>query len=231
MSRLSPENICGHTFLPVLGEASIVFDFGGNRGAFCHAIIEKFGCRVFAAEPVPSLQRAIAPHPKLDVLPVAIAGANGTLRINVYDERCATMFGDIAAGERSDTVEVEAVSLPEFQERTGAQHIDLLKVDIEGAEFDLFENTPAAVLSDIDQITVEFHDFLYPQMHARAEAAKLKLKSLGFSMISFSRDNTDVLFLNRRLGVSVHERAWLYGVKYRRGVGRLLKRRFAGHSQ
>ena len=61
---------------------------------------------------------------------------------------------------------------------------DLLKVDIEGAEWDLFDSLSDEDFAKIGQITVEFHDFVFPSMRERSEKIIKRLKDMGFSFIS-----------------------------------------------
>ena len=97
------------------------------------------------------------------------------------------------------SVSVEIISLPTLMKREGLTHIDLLKLDIEGAEFDLIAQTPEKTLCSISQITVEFHDFQSQYAGIGLfEKARARLKRLGFAccLMSF-RTHGDVLFLNR----------------------------------
>jgi hypothetical protein len=57
----------------------------------------------------------------------------------------------------SKTVNVECVSLADLLEREGLDFVDYLKVDIEGAEYELFEQTPPAVLARFRMIGLEYH--------------------------------------------------------------------------
>ncbi len=52
---------------------------------------------------------------------------------------------------------VEAVSLATFIEREKLSRIDLLKIDIEGAEWELFEECPPDVLAQVRAIAIEIH--------------------------------------------------------------------------
>jgi len=72
-----------------------------------------------------------------------------------------------------------------------------MKVDIEGAELAMFESASDADLQKFTQITVEFHDFIYPEQSREVESIKRRLRGLGFWVINFSLDNSDVLFVNR----------------------------------
>ena len=52
------------------------------------------------------------------------------------------------------------VALEKFCQEREIKAIDLLKVDIEGAELELFENFSIEFLEKIRQVTIEFHDHL-----------------------------------------------------------------------
>ncbi len=54
------------------------------------------------------------------------------------------------------------ITFRELRRRAGVDRIDLLKIDIEGAEIGMFDDCTDEELSSIGQITVEFHAFLFP---------------------------------------------------------------------
>jgi FkbM family methyltransferase len=193
------DRICEHTFVSsLLSSRSVVVDLGANRGEFAHGIIDRFGCQVCAAEPLASLQEKIEPSANLKLFRVAIGSEDGTAQLHVFRSRDASVFGSRGA---KDTLkgeeEVEVVSVRTFLSRAAVEQVDLMKVDIEGAELTMLEAASEALLHRIGQITVEFHDFIYPELKSRVEAVKKRLEAIGFWRINFSLDNTDVLFLNR----------------------------------
>lgn len=152
------DRLCDHTFLPaLLNSRSFVIDLGANRGEFAHGLIQRFSCRVYAAEPLASLQDAIAPSPLLKLFRVAIGGEDGTARLNVFKSRCASVFG---SRKREELVraeeEVEVVSLRTFLAFAKLEQVDLMKVDVEGAEVAMFESASETDLLRIGQITVDF---------------------------------------------------------------------------
>ncbi|MCW2247152.1 FkbM family methyltransferase [Azospirillum fermentarium] len=219
------DNICCHSFFAQIDENSIIVDLGANHGEFAHSVIQRYGSRVFSAEPVPELAERITRHPRLTLLPVALSGAVGTMRINVYPDRCASGFDQYEGERAGQTIDTDTVTLAEFRRRNGIGRINLLKIDIEGAELDMFAAAADAEFADIDQITIEFHDFLYPETRPAVEAVKRRLQHLGFHMLPFSLDNTDVLFVNPKAGVGWRHRLWARtAVKYGRGIRRRLQR-------
>jgi hypothetical protein len=98
------------------------------------------------------------------------------------------------------SISVPACDLPTFLARHQIPRVDLLKVDIEGAEIELFGAIPDALLRDIPQIALEGHDFLGAVAKADLKALRRRLESLGFLWIAFSlRSAFDVLCLQRAM--------------------------------
>jgi FkbM family methyltransferase len=219
------DRVCDHSFFSApLGPGSVVVDLGCNRGEFARAIHGRFGCRIYGAEPVPELYRALPELPGFAPLQLAVTAAEGPCRLELPADRCASLH-ETAAG--ATAIEVEGTTLPGFLHRVGISGGDLLKLDIEGAEVDVILDSPADVLQGFDQITVEFHDFLFPELAERVRAAIRRLEGMGFATIRFSLDNTDVLFANPRalrLGPA-QLLATRYWTRNLRGLRRRLRRR------
>jgi FkbM family methyltransferase len=222
--------ICNHSFLPrFIDSGSVVVDLGANHGDFAHAIMRRFGCRVVAVEPVEELFNEIERDPRLELLPLAVGGRNQTIAMNVFQGRCASVLGPMVSDEPLTTQAIEMVTLAELRRRAGIGRIDLLKVDIEGAEVELFEACSNEELRSAMQISVEFHEFLYPEQAEAVVRIKKRMRGLGFWVLPFSLDNTNVLFLNRRTGVGAVEVAFLRSfVRYGKGVVRRIRRMLEG---
>jgi FkbM family methyltransferase len=194
------DHVRGHAvWLPGLGRESVVVDAGAHKGEFSRSLAERFGCRCYLVEANPDLAAQLSQQGFKNVLPAALSAEDGRARFVHRDNKES---GGIVAGEGetgATTVEVETLSLPALLRRVGAERIDLLKLDIEGAEFDLIAKTPDEVLRGIGQITVECHDFL-PEFKGRGlyEALRDRLEALGFICCCMSiRTHGDVLFLNQ----------------------------------
>ena len=78
------------------------------------------------------------------------------------------------------TIQVEMITMKEIYNLIDNQKIDLLKVDIEGMEWEVLENFTSKEYDKIDQVTVEFHDFLDTSLKYKTETAIEHLKSLGY---------------------------------------------------
>lgn len=221
------ERCCDHSFIAnALAPGAAVIDLGVNAGSFATWMADRFACVVYGAEPDPDLYKGLLQHGNIRVIPCAIGGRKELATLKRARGECPTLFG--GAFQPDNQVEVNVLTLGEFLSRSGLaerERIELVKVDIEGAELAMFEETPDALLRRVVQFTVEFHDFIWPELCQRVNDVRLRLRSLGFQEISFSLDNSDVLFLNRDLlDVGPAVNAYLIAAKYARGIHRRTKR-------
>jgi FkbM family methyltransferase len=224
--RKSVDRLCEHTYLPsLLDSDSTVLDLGANKGQFCSGMISRYGCRVFAVEPVSELRAGIAELPGLSLLPFAVGGRNERARLHVFGSRCASLLYQKDDDVLSSEQDIEVLDLRTVIERLQLDRIDLMKVDIEGAELGMFDTASDAALLKCTQITVEFHDFIYPEQNHQVESIKARLGALGFWVINFSLDNTDVLFVNAASSeLGKLQYLWLkYVTRYMRGTHRRLR--------
>jgi FkbM family methyltransferase len=225
LERVAIAQICEHTILAdLIRPGATVLDLGGNRGEFARALVERFGARVCVAEPVPSLFAAIPELPGIRKLACAVGGETGVLDLRLPADRCATGHAH-AATEGAPVLRVRQLRFRDFvAEFPDLGEIDLVKTDVEGAEIGLFATMEPEDFARIRQLTVEFHDFLYPETAPAVEAAKRRIRSFGFHCIPFSRTNGDVLFVRRDV-IGLARFLWLrHVVRNGRGLARTIRR-------
>ncbi len=183
-----------------LSSRSVVVDAGAHRGEFSRSLIAQFGCKCYLIEANPLLVEELCRENIFSgVLSAALAGADGRARF--FSRQNSEASGIIPTALPSVAeADVSVVSLEALMKHFKLDHIDVLKLDIEGSEFDLLEKTPESALADLEQVCVEFHDFM-PEFQGRGlyARAKRRLERLGFACCSTAfRTHGDVLFLNRR---------------------------------
>ena len=184
-----------------LGTSPVIVDAGAHRGEFAAEFHRRYGGRSVLIEANPTLAAALQAPPGGQVVHAALAASDGTASFVFRKNPEGGSISSTAADSGNATTAVEMLSLATLCQRGGIERIDLLKLDIEGAEFAMLANTPDAILAGIGQITVEFHDFL-PEYQGRGlfESARDRLEDLGFVCCPMAfRTHGDVLFLNRRL--------------------------------
>jgi FkbM family methyltransferase len=194
-------NVRGHTICPQwLNAQSYVLDLGANQGSFSEEIAARFGCRCYALEPNPALFESIRTGPGISKHNLAIAAAEARLPMYISSNPEASSIYPLSPESSGGQIEVAGVSLEGFIAANAIPHVDLLKVDIEGAEIAMFDSASDQTLRSMAQITVEFHAWLKQISIEDVKRVAGRLKELGFYHINFSRRwGTDSLFLNRKI--------------------------------
>jgi FkbM family methyltransferase len=222
---LSIDRVDLHSFLCILNETSTVVDLGMSDGGFARRMVSRFGCRVYGLEPEPSLFVAL---PDIDRVVKEQAAASSTdepVTLHVNTTQCASTLFDAAR----TSVTVAGTTLTSFFDRHRITTVDLLKMDIEGAEFDVLASMNDLDLLRIRQLTIEFHDFLDPGLLSQVRIADERLRRLGFRRMKFTQfTNGDVLYIHPMIRLSVLDRVAILMVgKYLAGLKRRL--RSSGH--
>jgi FkbM family methyltransferase len=220
------DRIAGHSFLkrPITHDA-VVVDLGVNHAEFSSEVAERYGCRIVGVEPVPALYGALPPVPRADFDRAALTSDGKPVTLYINRGVCATVVDGLRRAD-AEQITVPGVTLDDLLQRHGLSRVALVKIDIEGAELGVLESIPAETLERIDQLSVEFHDFLDASQEPAVRRCRSRLRRLGFISISLSRDNSDVLFVNRqRSSLSVFALVWLVSrYRYGRGVHRMARR-------
>lgn len=163
---------CGHTFLVNLIKASgVVLDFGVNNGWFSQWIAQHTQARIYGYEADPRLFIRLPAVDNATFLNVAVAADDGTLPFFLGDSMCSSCVYAQVAG-KDGQISIPANCIETIMRRHGIQDIDLIKMDIEGAELPILKKLPAEIASHIKQVTVEFHEFINPADLPRMERTK-----------------------------------------------------------
>lgn len=144
-----------------LGDTSVVFDVGGYIGDFAEQINRKFGCRVFVFEPVPQFYYLCLDrfqnNPDIVCLNYGLASADSLLPIHL--EKDQSSF--ITASKGGDIIEAEVRSIERALVDLNVERIDLIKINIEGGEYDLLPAIlNSSLISRIRYLQIQFHNFV-----------------------------------------------------------------------
>jgi FkbM family methyltransferase len=114
---------------------------------------------------------------QVSIYPEAIGGARGMLDLWV-DVRTpfATAYG-VAPFEGARKQSLPMITLDDAWERMGRAPIWMLKIDTEGAEADILEGASDAVLANVHNACIEWHDNIVPGAFARCRD---RLTAAGF---------------------------------------------------
>jgi FkbM family methyltransferase len=171
-----------HFYLPwLLSHQSKVVDAGANFGRFSQAIVNRHSCEIIAIEPEESNFTNNSPNSRIILKRVALAGKSGKAILSIdVDSTAHRLSGDTPLNG-DEFQEVECQTLEAILTEAEWETLDLLKLDIEGMEWEVFASLSDSQLSCFVQITVEFHDFagLCPKSDATWKVYQ-RLARLGF---------------------------------------------------
>ena len=219
-----------HFVLGLLGKGSVIIDLGANRGHFSTEVSRDCGATCYAIEAVPRLYELIPENTSIRKYNLAICKADGPVSFNISSQEESGSMSALPDSMLEESITVQGMTLKSFMDANNLDQIDLLKMDIEGAEIELLKSIDDSTLRKIRQITVEFHDFLpYFDQAGDIVLIKARLKRLGFTCIKYSMScHADVLFINRNSsGLSDLEIAYIkwidcYVRAFKRGMKRLI---------
>lgn len=140
---------------------SIVFDLGGYHGDFAAAIHKRYGCRVYVFEPVPQFhqicEKRFLGNNKIICLSYGLSDTDGWFDLSLADDGSSFISSTCNIAHIRAQIRSAAKCIRELR----IDKIDLMKINIEGGEFDVI---PALINSgDITRIRylqVQFHNFV-----------------------------------------------------------------------
>lgn len=148
----------------IVSDPRVIVDCGANVGYASVYFATQFpNARIFAIEPDPAnfamLQRNVARFgERVTPIQQAVWSTDGGLRIDRGNGERGEWGIRVRPCAPGETPDVDAISITTLLARHGVEHIDLLKVDIEGAERDLFDHNTSGWLRSVQSIIIEVHD-------------------------------------------------------------------------
>jgi FkbM family methyltransferase len=150
-----------------------IIDIGAGIGDYTlHTAMAQQNSKVFSFEP----------YPESFVLMQENLRLNAITNVQVFDEAIGAASGelilDLTGGEPlqfqshlkksanvKKSLSISSLSLVDALTRLGLESCDLLKLDCEGAEYEILFGTPPPVLEHIRRIVMEYHDNLIQYNH------------------------------------------------------------------
>jgi len=177
-------------------DCKTIVDAGANIGLFSvWAARQLPESRILALEPFPEtfarLQHNLQINQlgsRVESVQLALAAQSGErlMPVAAESQRRSLIAADLETdGER--VVKVPSITIAELMDRYKLKQIDLLKMDIEGSEWEVLHSTPVSVLRSIRRIQFEYHE-----VHARLGYAKDTLfeylRSAGYRLTHCEED-------------------------------------------
>lgn len=174
----------------------------GEDVSFETELIAAHGCSVRGFDPTPRAVRHVADNVKdarFQAFACALADRDGTLRLLFPPDRLNASSVAQYVGAEDTAIDVPCLTLQSVRQRYQLPRIDVLKLDIEGAEYAVIAQALANHwIDDVDQVLVEFHHFLPGLSPEQTHTAIRQLQDAGFQIAWIGRTNHEYLFTRRR---------------------------------
>lgn len=141
-----------------------ILDCGGHIGSFTMYV--KSICpqaKILAMEPVPDNQQLFLANVQrnqltdINLLPYALYGTAGTFYIDLANKQFDAVHVTSDQPNHNQFIIINALTLDAVMRQNNLTVIDLMKLDVEGAEYHIFQHSLDALGKYVRRIIMEFH--------------------------------------------------------------------------
>ena len=159
-----------------LNNTSIVLDLGGYVGDWAALILCKYNCRIHIFEPVQKFYDKIKTrfefNDKITIHKFGLSSYNDTLEIDLEKADGTSVFFKNEDESKNELIELK--NIVDFLNNSKLKTIDLLKLNIEGSEYDVLEALlKSGLIKNIKHLQVQFH-----KINDKSESRRNKIREL-----------------------------------------------------
>lgn len=182
-----------------IGKNSIVYSFGvGEDASFDIALIERFGLTIHAFDPTPKAIHWVKSQGFADSFVMheyGVASFDGNASFHPPENPNYVSHTLLEkSSTKAQTISVPVKRLSTIMKELGHDHIDILKMDIEGAEYEVITDMRKSGIRP-EQILVEFHHRFTGVSINRTKEAIKTIKCMGYSLFTVSATNQEFCFI------------------------------------
>ncbi len=136
---------------------SLVMDLGGYQGQWASDLYSRYRCRILIFEPVRSFSSKISDrfreNENIQVFTYGLGATSRTEAIFLHGAGSSTFR------KRSHTENIQIIDVGEWLKQNSIDSVQLMKINIEGGEFELLERLiETQLIGCIENIQVQFHN-------------------------------------------------------------------------
>lgn len=192
----------------LVGADSLLYSFGvGEDISFDLGAIAAVGLKVHAFDPTPRSLRWIVEQqlpPNFVFHPIGISAVDGEVEFfPPASEQHVSFSKAPGAGQTSDATVAKVLRLSTIMDENQHQKLDVLKMDIEGFEYEVVEDIcNGAVRPAI--LLVEFHHGMYGFTDEHTHAAVSSIREAGYHIFYISGVGREYGFVHRNASPRTH---------------------------
>jgi FkbM family methyltransferase len=184
----------------LLNDNSVVYSFGiGTDISFDKEIIKRHQCHVYAFDPTPKSIRWVGAQPPLrgfHFFDYGISVKTGTASSHLPENKDYTSGSIVTHSgvNKLDHITVAMKSFRDIVEDLGHRQIDLLKMDIEGAEYEVVRDILSSSV-EVKQIVLEVHERFFKDGRRKSCQMIEELKDCGYQLFAVSDSWEELSFI------------------------------------
>jgi FkbM family methyltransferase len=189
-------------FFKVFKGKKVVVDIGAHIGVFSLIAAHNGATSIYSYEPLNENFLMIKDNiyinkfnRKMHAFNMAVSGRAGKVRLNLFGSPAGASLTNKPFKEKEGHIMVEAVTLRGIMDYHVFKKIDLLKIDAEGAEFDMLIKTPRKYFESIGTIFVECANWVDAK---RPQKIRSFLERMGYAITDEYVDRRDTLIIAER---------------------------------
>jgi FkbM family methyltransferase len=157
----------------------------GEDTTFDEELIKRCGCQVWGFDPTPKAIQYVEREkkrlgPRFHFLNCGLWSSEMTLRFHVPEDPSNPSFSVLKLTDSEEFVEAPCKSVPQLMRELGHERVDLLKIDVEGAEFEVLKS----VLSGDVKPSVLCVEYDMPVSVLKMHRSVMNLRKVGYNLVS-----------------------------------------------
>lgn len=182
-------------FLSLALPGMTIFDVGANLGIYTLMAAKRVGARgvVHAFEPTPRIVKKLQDNIRLNhfsnviVNQVAVSNTRGTAQFFIHDEDDRSSLAPISG----TAISVPLITLDDYVAQQGISHLDLMKLDVEGAEVQVLNGSKRLLSGPrAPTILLEINPTALMQMGSSDVALESLLHDCGYELTTVAQHAT-----------------------------------------
>lgn len=161
-----------------LNSESIVFDIGGFKGDFADKIFERYKCNICIFEPVNAyfaiIKKKFKNNGKIKIFNLGLGGSTREINITLKND------GSSFHRKGNNNQNAKIIDIYDFMIQNYINKIDLLKINIEGGEYELLNRLIEKDLIKIcNNIQIQFHE-IFTDANKQREIIRLEISKTHY---------------------------------------------------
>lgn len=182
------EIVLDQEYLPSVKYPKVIIDIGANIGTFSTLMsLQHPKAKIYAFEPDPRTFKLLTTNLTINQCQNVISERKGLSHQSGHARFYSSNISGLSGLNRStnqgkiNTTRIRTINLSEILSKNKINQVDFLKIDAEGAEFDILLNSPNRIFYKIKEIVLEYHNHL--TVHHHNEIIK-KLQQHGYQIVT-----------------------------------------------